>query len=325
MRKSPYSAAGRRSGFTLVELLIVILIIAMLIAMLIPAVMSALQVAKTLTCKSQLGQIALAVNGYIGDYKGAILPTAIVSSTGTIYWCNLLAQRGIACENTVSLQATVKTQQDSPFICPITNDLGITDTFSSQSTPQDQTPPSPTNNGWFRLGNATIATDCTYYWNGYTGSNSDQMKYYPSLVFDTTVTNSTQRLLMIHDISEIRQRSTMAMVMDGNFWQSTDAPILAKIAMRHSGGTYGSFSQTNIAYYDGHVDTLDRYSPSPIPTGWASGTEDDPDNPNPPMIPIKSTRRTGWQTSIGATATKVPSSLGPIDGGPPWFLLDQPR
>jgi prepilin-type N-terminal cleavage/methylation domain-containing protein/prepilin-type processing-associated H-X9-DG protein len=323
MKQSPTSAAGRRSGFTLIELLIVILIIAMLIAMLIPAVMSALQVAKTLTCKNQLGQIALAVNGYIGDYKGAIMPTAVVSSSGTSYWCNILAQRGLACENTVNLQSAVRTQQDSPFICPITNDVYITDTFNSQSTPQDVS--SPANNGWFRVGNSTITTDCTYYWNGYTGNNATQMLYYPSLVFDATVTNSTQRALMVHDISEIRQRSTMAMVMDGNFWQSEDTPNLAKIAMRHSGGSYGSFSQTNIAYYDGHVDTLDRYSPQPVPTGWLGGTEDDPNVPNPPMLPIKSTLRTNWQSSIGATQTKVPSALAPIDGGPPWFLLYQPR
>src|SRR6185369_416286 len=59
---------GTRSGFTLVELLVVIAILAILAALLLPALASAKSTAQSTQCKSNLKQLSLALNMYVNDF-----------------------------------------------------------------------------------------------------------------------------------------------------------------------------------------------------------------------------------------------------------------
>jgi prepilin-type N-terminal cleavage/methylation domain-containing protein/prepilin-type processing-associated H-X9-DG protein len=76
----------RRTGFTIVELLVVIAIITIVIALLLPAVQAARESSRRSSCQNNLKQIGIAVSNYESTYKQ--LPP------GAFWDINLLANRG---------------------------------------------------------------------------------------------------------------------------------------------------------------------------------------------------------------------------------------
>jgi prepilin-type N-terminal cleavage/methylation domain-containing protein/prepilin-type processing-associated H-X9-DG protein len=64
-----------RGAFTLMELLVVIAVIAILAAMLLPALSRAKESARSLKCKSNVRQVSLALQLYVGDRNVYPLPT----------------------------------------------------------------------------------------------------------------------------------------------------------------------------------------------------------------------------------------------------------
>jgi prepilin-type N-terminal cleavage/methylation domain-containing protein/prepilin-type processing-associated H-X9-DG protein len=65
---------GRRGGFTLIELLVVITIIAILAAMLLPALARSKATARRVNCVSNLHQMGLAAQVYLGDHNNSFPP-----------------------------------------------------------------------------------------------------------------------------------------------------------------------------------------------------------------------------------------------------------
>lgn len=67
--------SNNRSGFSLIELLVVLSIISLLIAILLPALGKAREVAQQTVCGSNTRQITVAQNFYAVDYDGFFAPT----------------------------------------------------------------------------------------------------------------------------------------------------------------------------------------------------------------------------------------------------------
>jgi len=293
----------RVGGFTLVELLIVIAIIGVLAGMLVPALMSAVRHARTLACQSNLKQIATAVLEYTTDHKGRIPPTE-VQETG-LHWCNILAQRGLSAQNTAGLADDVRSSQGSVFLCPSSTDLRVEYPVSFEG---EEAPDAPEVQGWYRVGNDTIQTDCSYFWNGFVGGNEDLRQRYPSL--KASYSNpDPDGTTYFHNISEIPQTSAMVMVADGVFHTGHWYPEY--IAARHP-GTFDDRRLTNVAFYDGHVESLDRYAPkSNGKPDWSQ------------EVPAEHAGESPSQDNWDAWAWKPIIPRDHLEGGPPYFKLPQ--
>ncbi len=120
-----YHLTRKRTGFTLVELLVVIGIIAVLVAMLLPALNKARLSALDVRCLSNLRQISTATGIYINDSKGAF-PVHLEWTGGTrpyfANWDRLLAPYlGIRDLSMTANHLNPPTQRAEVLICPRDN------------------------------------------------------------------------------------------------------------------------------------------------------------------------------------------------------------
>lgn len=105
------------TGFTLVELLVVIGIIAVLIAILLPALKRAQKSARAVACASNLRQLALAHQMYMGDHKGkSVIDTLWWVSDMSPYWGSSIPrwpQRGVRTPDVRGIHF-----EDRALLCP---------------------------------------------------------------------------------------------------------------------------------------------------------------------------------------------------------------
>ena len=71
----------RKSGFTLVELLVVISIIAVLMALLLPAVQNSRESARRTQCKNNMKQLGIAIHAYAETHS--LLPPGVGGTSGS--------------------------------------------------------------------------------------------------------------------------------------------------------------------------------------------------------------------------------------------------
>ena len=259
---------GRRKNaeraFTLVELLIVITIIAILAGLLFPAITAAVETAQSLECRNNLKEISAAVLKYAAENNNVIVPA--YDEEAELYWANILVMRGyVKATNLVAQPNEDPLEKRSILLCPSTLSVENTTATAPVSPFADEA------QGWVRLGNDTHKVACSYYWNGCTDDELDYWRQFPSLMLPADETNKRQ---FLHYLTEIQQRTTFVMAMDGIFMdaQLHTPENRGRIAARHR-GNYGRRSRTNIVFYDGHAEEYE----------WTLDYEDNPPWLNDPL------------------------------------------
>ena len=283
--KTQWRRKNTERAFTLVELLIVIVIIAILAGLLFPAITAAVENAQSLECRNNLKGLSAAVLKYAAENNNVIVPA--YDEEAELRWANILVMRGyVKATNLVAKPNEDPLEKRSILLCPST--LSVENT----TTPAPVSPFVDEAQGWFELGNATHKVACSYYWNGCTDKTLTYWRQFPSLLIPKDETNKRQ---FLHYLTEIRQRTSFVMAMDGVF---TDAQLPAnrgRFAARHR-GKYGKRSRTNIVFYDGHAEEYE----------WTLDYKDTPPWLNDPL----------W------AATELHATSNPLTSGALNFRLD---
>lgn len=235
------TAKKSRTGFTLIEMLVVIAIIALLISLITPAVSRALDTAKTTTCMSNMRQISTAMLEYAAANDGS-LPRlqrrAQEEPLGPTVWAGDLIAGGF-------LDAPFQENQDdipgrSILRCP----AGLTDQIWNGHLPADPWTELPmVHRPWAAPHKVdTGEIKFVHIWYGLNArTDHSQGAGWPF------IRNNNQSLRSV--ITAVRDLDRTVMFYDG-VWTHNSGE--SRIYARH--GT--PRSTTNFAFFDGRVENM---------------------------------------------------------------------
>jgi prepilin-type processing-associated H-X9-DG protein/prepilin-type N-terminal cleavage/methylation domain-containing protein len=258
-----------RTGFTLVELLVVIGIIAVLVGILLPALAKARQQAATAKCLSNLKTIGHAINMYAGDNKGYLVPGWVANVAGggpglDNYATILVGMKYLPAPMTNSVTSDEESLDDgqSVFHCPegiaIKHETGAQkngpfppDTMTDgvgrwcwRRESQDATP------GWTRSG---VTVDTWYGINmnnavvKYTSGKPNAPYYFPfrKLRWNGTPVTLTGEL---SKLTLFKNQTDLTLMFDGLRYFDGE---ITTVSFRHNNNRTANF-----LFADGHCESL---------------------------------------------------------------------
>ncbi|HUO07194.1 MAG TPA: prepilin-type N-terminal cleavage/methylation domain-containing protein [Phycisphaerae bacterium] len=270
-------------GFTLIELLVVVAIIALLIAILLPSLGMARNRAKTTACLSNTRGLAQAAAVYANLNNDVVVPAAVNYSGGTDLGYFVMLVDGIIKDASMQLPAAwasntgqgrtnypTTPNMRSAFICPMTPQ--VENTFMSATVAFDGfwqnasvnfdntlraiLPPTPPtrDNALFIQSSYGLNGSNLYLSNG-------SLNTLPCEWIDPANKMTARKY------SQLPAPSSLVFMYDGSTQSPMgpgpgDARASYRVMGRHGSPTSGvdasTTGQTNIAYFDGHSDTVLR-------------------------------------------------------------------